>query len=92
MHIININPLNIRVGNLGTKPVLKYSTNTGVPNDTDITKNIKLIIPKKLSGLYSLNSFDIVASTLIPSEYVFNFDTDPLDLSLYIIGISCIIT
>ena len=31
----NKNPENISVGNLGTKPVLKYSTNTGIPNIKD---------------------------------------------------------
>ena len=48
--IINMNPANISVGNLFTKCVLKYSTNTGIPNPNDINKNINPIIPKKILG------------------------------------------
>ena len=61
--IININPENIKVGYLGTSPVLKYSTNTGTPKIKEIIKNRTLTILKNTVGLYSLNKRAIVFNT-----------------------------
>ena len=66
--IINIKPENIKVGYLGTSPVLKYSANTGIPKAKEIIKNNKLNKLKKIVGLYSLNNLPIVLSTLKPSR------------------------
>ena len=60
-------PETIKLGNLGTNPVLKYSVTTGIPNISDIIKHITLIILKNSAGLYSLNNVAIVFSTLNPS-------------------------
>ena len=65
--IININPEKIKVGILGTKPVSKYSINTGTPNINAIIKKTKLISEKNMVGLYSLKSLAIVFKTLKPS-------------------------
>ncbi len=77
-----MNPENINVGNLGTKPVLKYSINTGIPNIRDISKNNNPNILKNIVGLYSLNNLAIVLSTLNPSENVLSLDIEPSGLSL----------
>ncbi len=42
------NPENIRVGILGTNPVLKYSAKTGMAKITDTIKNIAAIILKNI--------------------------------------------
>ena len=47
----NINPENINVGNLGTKPVIKYSWKTGTPIIIDTIRNSKPIKEKKMDGL-----------------------------------------
>ena len=73
----------INVGNLGTSPVLKYSTSTGIPIIMDIISTIVPKILKKNAGLYSLDNVAIVFITLNPSLNVFNFDTLPSGLSLY---------
>ena len=52
----------------------------------DTIRNNKLIRPKKIIGLYSLNNLAIVFKTLNPSLYVLSFDTDPAGLSLYSTG------
>ena len=78
----------IRLGNLGTKPVLKYSTTTGIPKTSENAAKINEIILKKNAGLYSLKSVAIVFKTLNPSLYVFNLETLPSGLSLYPTGIS----
>ena len=44
---IKIKPQTIRVGNLGTSPVLKYSTKTGIAKITEINVKIADMIPKK---------------------------------------------
>ena len=62
------NPETIRVGNLGTNPVSKYSIKTGIPSIRDDTKNMTLMILKNAAGLYSLNRIVIVFKTLRPSE------------------------
>ena len=67
IEIISINPENISVGYLGTSPVLKYSTNTGIPKHNEIIKNSKLTRLKNIVGLYSLKSLAIVFKTLNPS-------------------------
>jgi len=81
-------PDTIKLGNLGTNPVSKYSKNTGTPKIKEISKKILANSPKKIPGLYSLNSVAIVFNTLNQSLYVFNFDTLHAGLSRYVTGIS----
>ena len=48
---IIVNPHTIKVGNLETRPVAKYSNNTGIKKTVDIKANKAPNIPKKASGL-----------------------------------------
>ena len=48
---ITTNPQTIRVGKLGTKPVLTYVPTTGTKNIKAITNNTKAIVVKNLKGL-----------------------------------------
>ena len=57
----------IKDGNLGTKPVLKYSIKTGIPNIKEIVKNTIEQTVKNNLGLYSLTNSLIVFITIIPS-------------------------
>lgn len=49
--LIPINPLTIKVGKLGTNPVLKNFTNIGMNSIKVIMASINAIIPKNLVGL-----------------------------------------
>lgn len=71
----------IRVGNLGTRPVLMYSVNTGTNSMIDSKKNIADSMLKNKNGFVSLNSLPIVFSTLIPSLYVFSLLSLPSGFS-----------
>ena len=44
-------PLTIKVGNLGTKPVVKYYKNTGIKRITANKANNKDNMPKNFNGL-----------------------------------------
>ena len=66
-------------------PIVIHSRDASV-DTLDIIRNNKLISPKKIIGLYSLNNLAIVFKTLNPSLYVLSFDTDPAGLSLYSTG------
>ena len=45
------NPLTIKVGKRGTKPVCMYSTNTGTKRIIENSANNKATMPKNLNGL-----------------------------------------
>lgn len=57
----------IRVGNLGTSPVFKYSVKTGINKTNDSIKKIAESTVKNKNGFVSLKSLLIVFNTLKPS-------------------------
>ena len=65
--IIIKNPDTIKLGNLGTSPVLKYSLKTGIPKMHDAIRNKMANRLKKAAGLYSLNRVAIIFNTFSPS-------------------------
>lgn len=56
-------PQTMREGNLSTRPVSRYSKNTGTKNPTASDIRTKASIVKNLKGLYCLNKPIIVMIT-----------------------------
>ncbi len=67
-------PEAIKLGNLGTAPLLKYSIKTGTKRHIENIRNITANILKNNAGLYSLNNLAIVLNTLTPSPTVLSLD------------------
>ena len=51
MDSITIKPDTINVGYLGTKPVFRYSINTGIKRTVAISNNMNDMIEKNINGL-----------------------------------------